>query len=1288
MKRILSLLLAFVMCLAPCITASANTIEENAEYTHGAELFAFTNYSNFNTNYTLTGNMATDIANVAYAQIGKSKSQLGYTMDWCAAFVSDCARIVGIPNTVIKDATLAYPSYFGLNDSQKVAKENIKNGDLCFWSDGHVGIVYNGKVVSGNNQSSGETVSTVKYYADQYANAGTATYYRPNYTTKSSLTSDEINAHMKSTYQKALNIYVDPTFAGCCGDCVGFQLMILGVNTTRHTPNGNNTYDYYAGLTKTEGGYAVTKYPASSYTLKQALTDINAKNTAGGYTYTVVGFTKGSSSDDGQKYGHTLLIYAIIDNYVYYSECFTIGSTGTTFAKRTIDSFCSAYSDNSSTSTKEYVFEGLVWLTKDNVQTNFSEISAGEYYLNNDGYHINVVKDQQATGSLNASNTNKSKFNIIKDGNYYKLESDSSVNAFVMNVWCDSYSTNGSEVTLYKNTNHSSQRWYFEEYENGYLIHPGDNTSLSLTRNTSTNKLYVYTTTKAANQIWFLENVNQHTVTFNANGGTVSTASKAVVSGDKYGTLPTPTRNGYNFNGWYTATSGGTKIISDTTVNLSSNQILYAQWSEKKVTSISVTPKTVELLAGNTYTLSTSVSPTDALNKSLTYSSNNTSVATVNTSGVITAIKNGSATITVKAASGVTVTVNVTVYANDGSAFSPWVTTLPNNVTNDSYVIEEKTVYRYRDNTVNKEYSSWGAEQTTSTKPTESDLLTITSTKTYYNYYHYCCNYYNGVNNVDSISYGTGAHHYHTVKTTSQLKAVDNSSYDKGGKQPYYDKCFCGFTYMFKDTPFETYEYTYKTRTATDVTTYGSWSGWQDAKPATATNRDIESTKNYRYRLKTHTVIYNANGGSGAPANQTKVHGTNLTLSSTVPTKSGYTFKGWATSANGSVAYAAGATYSANSAITLYAVWELNNISVTGITLNKTSTTMNVGASETLTATVAPNNATNKAVTWTSSNTNVATVSNGVITAKAAGTTTITVKTADGNKTATCTVTVKTPTVAVTGVSLNKTTAMLTVGATETLKATVTPSNATNKTVTWTSSNPSVATVSNGVITAKAAGTTTITATTVDGNKTATCVVTVEDANTTYDAYVYTEAKNTVVQGGQFTYKVYLAGTYDGFSFEVIPVDGMNITNITATSNSINVDKQTDKWLVSVLGGLEKTDSEKEEIVTVTVQVDKDAELGARMLNLSNVMLSNDIGDKVSKVKYEYASIEITDQIPGDINGDGTFDYYDVSKLFAVFRGKSTIDSSVDIDINGDGIFDYYDVSKLFAIHRGKATFN
>ena len=165
-------------------------------------------------------------------------------------------------------------------------------------------------------------------------------------------------------------------------------------------------------------------------------------------------------------------------------------------------------------------------------------------------------------------------------------------------------------------------------------------------------------------------------------------------------------------------------------------------------------------------------------------------------------------------------------------------------------------------------------------------------------------------------------------------------------------------------------------------------------------------------------------------------------------------------------------------------------VAVTEVTLDTTSATVTVGETKTLTATVSPDNATDNDVTWTSSDTSVATVdSNGVVTGVATGTVTITATA--GGKTATSTITVTAP-VAVTDVTLDATSATVTVGGTKTLTATVSPDDAADKSVTWTSSDPSIATVdSNGVVTGVAIGTATITATA--GGKTATSTITVTD---------------------------------------------------------------------------------------------------------------------------------------------------------------------------------------------------
>lgn len=78
--------------------------------------------------------------------------------------------------------------------------------------------------------------------------------------------------------------------------------------------------------------------------------------------------------------------------------------------------------------------------------------------------------------------------------------------------------------------------------------------------------------------------------------------------------------------------------------------------------------------------------------------------------------------------------------------------------------------------------------------------------------------------------------------------------------------------------------------------------------------------------VTTYTVSYNANGGTGAPASQTKTHGTALTLSSTKPTRTGYTFLGWSTSKTAiSATYKPGSIFTTNANTVLYAVWQKNN---------------------------------------------------------------------------------------------------------------------------------------------------------------------------------------------------------------------------------------------------------------------------------------------------------------------------------------------------------------------------
>ena len=190
-------------------------------------------------------------------------------------------------------------------------------------------------------------------------------------------------------------------------------------------------------------------------------------------------------------------------------------------------------------------------------------------------------------------------------------------------------------------------------------------------------------------------------------------------------------------------------------------------------------------------------------------------------------------------------------------------------------------------------------------------------------------------------------------------------------------------------------------------------------------------------------------------------------------------------------------------------------IDVTGITINEPSVSLVEGETITLTATVTPEDATEKDVTWSTSDSCIATVDNGVVTAISEGVAYI--RAYAGNYNDRCVVKVKSATVAVSGITIDKTSISLAKGETTTLTATVSPTNATDKTVTWSTSDSRVATVDNGVVRAVSIGTTTITA--MANGFTATCVITVtpdEIALPSGEYYLYNAQTQSFLTRGEY----------------------------------------------------------------------------------------------------------------------------------------------------------------------------
>lgn len=142
---------------------------------------------------------------------------------------------------------------------------------------------------------------------------------------------------------------------------------------------------------------------------------------------------------------------------------------------------------------------------------------------------------------------------------------------------------------------------------------------------------------------------NTYTVTFDANGGSVSQTSAVTVAG-KLTSLPTPTYDGYDFLGWYTQKDGGDKVTTDTVFTVDST--IYAHWQNIPATGVKLDKTSLTLQETGSATLIATVEPDNATNKNVNWESSDTSIATVDASGKVTAISAGSATITAIAADG------------------------------------------------------------------------------------------------------------------------------------------------------------------------------------------------------------------------------------------------------------------------------------------------------------------------------------------------------------------------------------------------------------------------------------------------------------------------------------------------------------------------------------------------------------------------------------------------------------------------------------------------------------
>ena len=282
------------------------------------------------------------------------------------------------------------------------------------------------------------------------------------------------------------------------------------------------------------------------------------------------------------------------------------------------------------------------------------------------------------------------------------------------------------------------------------------------------------------------------------------------------------------------------------------------------------------------------------------------------------------------------------------------------------------------------------------------------------------------------------------------------------------------------------------TKLPTEITKTGyTFAGWYEKEdlsgdPVTEIPSYAVGNKQYwaKWTANTYTVTFEANGGTGSMDDQTFTYGVAQNLTENTFTRTGYTFTGWNTQADGNgTSYADGVDGSQMPAdnggtVILYAQWTINTYKITVQVANGCEDMGEVSGGGTFEyGTTVPLSATAKSgyqfVKWeedgeTSVTREITVTDNAIYTARFE---------------------IFYP---VSNITLDKTELSLSIGDSEALTATIEPNNATNKNVTWSSNNEAVATVDNGKVTAVKEGTATITATAQDGSGvSASCSVTV-----------------------------------------------------------------------------------------------------------------------------------------------------------------------------------------------------
>lgn len=425
------------------------------------------------------------------------------------------------------------------------------------------------------------------------------------------------------------------SFDGYCATLVNAELYLMGVTDTVRGGNGNELYDAYAGQNVTDAGYHVEAYPASRYSLLEALNEITADGTRDVYDI-LVGFQQTNSSL-GRRCGHACVIHAILDGTVYFLESYDVILNGRRYPEGapiscSIQEFARYYESTTvsfdgvvhfteqgyadlcriyPTALTVSATGGALWSQPCEARTDDSaqlvrELKSGEelfvtgLYLNTEGEYWYRIGDGE--GFVRASKTHFLALRydditvaeptvptVLRQGKGFQVKGDlySQVNS-IYTVRAQVYRLEeGTQSQVLSATETVERKSYalsgsqisrdlaFRKLMPGQYRY--DLAVIVASHYVQSGQLQVAWETV---KVWSSEfqvveqSASSALLLFDAQGGTVALDQTAVEIGQSLGTLPVAQRQGHVFLGWFT--EAGVRVDGSMTVE--EDLSLYAHW--------------------------------------------------------------------------------------------------------------------------------------------------------------------------------------------------------------------------------------------------------------------------------------------------------------------------------------------------------------------------------------------------------------------------------------------------------------------------------------------------------------------------------------------------------------------------------------------------------------------------------------------------------------------------------------------------------------------------------------